>query len=42
MIESGSPYTEEWILDAAGRPVARSEWNPESRRYSILAKRGEN
>ena len=42
MIESGSPYTEEWILDAAGRPVARSEWNPESRRYSILAKRGES
>lgn len=39
MIESGSPYTDDWILDAAGRPVARSEWNPESRRYSILAKR---
>jgi dienelactone hydrolase len=42
MIESGSPYTDEWILDAAGRPVARSEWNPESRRYTILAKRGES
>ena len=42
MIESGSPYTDEWILDAAGRPVARSEWNPESRRYSILAKRGDS
>ncbi len=40
MIESGSPYTEEWVLDTAGRPVARSEWNPESRRYTILAKRG--
>ena len=42
MIESGSPYTDEWILDSAGRPVARSEWNPESRRYTILAKRGES
>ena len=42
LIESGSPYTDEWILDAAGRPVARSEWNPESRRYTILAKRGES
>lgn len=40
MIESGSPYTDEWILDSAGRGVARSEWNPESRRYSILVKQG--
>jgi dipeptidyl aminopeptidase/acylaminoacyl peptidase len=40
MIESGSPYTDDWILDGAGRPVAREEWNPESRRYTILAKQG--
>ena len=40
MIESGSPYTDDWILDGAGRPVAREEWNPESRRYAILAKQG--
>lgn len=42
MIESGSPYTDEWVLDSAGRPVARSDWNPETRRYTILAKRGES
>ena len=42
MIESGTPYTDAWILDPAGRPVARSDWNPESRRYTIFAKRGEN
>ena len=41
MIESGSPFTDSFILDTAGRPVAREEWNPESRRYSILVKRGE-
>jgi dipeptidyl aminopeptidase/acylaminoacyl peptidase len=41
MIESGSPFTDSWVLDAAGRPVAREEWNPESRRYTILVKRGE-
>jgi len=41
VIESGTPYTDDWILDAAGRAVARSEWNPESRRYSILVKEGE-
>jgi len=38
VIESGSPYTDEWILDATGRAVARSEWNPETRKYSVLVK----
>ncbi len=37
-VESGSPYTDQWILDAAGRAVGRVEWNPESHQYSILAK----
>jgi hypothetical protein len=41
MIESGSPFTDSFILDAAGRPVAREEWNPESRRYTILVNQGE-
>jgi dipeptidyl aminopeptidase/acylaminoacyl peptidase len=40
MIESGSVNTSSWILDPAGRPVARCEWDPESRRFSILAKDG--
>jgi len=42
MIESGTANTMDWILDPAGRPVARTEWDPESRRYSILAKQGES
>jgi dipeptidyl aminopeptidase/acylaminoacyl peptidase len=42
VIESGSPYTDDWILDQAGNAVARSEWNPENRTYSILAKYGKN
>lgn len=42
MIESGTVNTDDWILDPAGRPVARTEWDPESRRYTILAKQGEN
>lgn len=41
MIESGTPFTDDWVLDAAGRGIARSEWNPESHRYSILVKKGE-
>jgi dipeptidyl aminopeptidase/acylaminoacyl peptidase len=40
LVESGSPYTDDWILDASGSAVARGEWNPETRRYAILAKRG--
>lgn len=40
MIESGSVNTASWILDGAGRPVARTENDPESRRFSILAKDG--
>jgi dipeptidyl aminopeptidase/acylaminoacyl peptidase len=42
MVDSGSPYTDTWILDAAGRAVARSDWNPESRRYTIFTKEGES
>jgi dipeptidyl aminopeptidase/acylaminoacyl peptidase len=39
-LESGSVNTRDWILDPAGRPVARTENDPESRRFSILAKQG--
>ena len=38
MTESGSPFTDEWIVDRAGQAVARSEWNPVTRNYSILTK----
>ncbi len=41
-IETGTVNTSDWILDPEGRPVARTEWDPESRRYTILAKQGEN
>lgn len=39
-IESGSPYTETWLVNVAGQPAARSEWNPETRDFTILAKEG--
>jgi len=41
MIESGTPFTDDWVLDARGHAVARSDWNPESRRFTIFAKHGE-
>ena len=42
LIESGSVNTTDWILDPSGRPLARTEWDPESLRYSILSKQGES
>ncbi|MGH8196751.1 MAG: alpha/beta fold hydrolase [Steroidobacteraceae bacterium] len=39
-IETGSPYTRDWIIDAQGRPAARSEWNPDNREFTILVKGG--
>ena len=40
MIESGSPFTEDWVVDRAGQAVARSEWNPVTRNFLIMAKDG--
>lgn len=41
-IETGSPYTRDWIIDSQGRPAARSEWNPDNREYTILVKDGKS
>lgn len=35
-IEGGTPYTGDWIVDRAGRAVARSEWNPDQQDYRIF------
>jgi dipeptidyl aminopeptidase/acylaminoacyl peptidase len=40
LLESGTPFTVEWLADARGNPVVRSEWNAEFRRFSVLAKSG--
>jgi dipeptidyl aminopeptidase/acylaminoacyl peptidase len=39
-IEFGSQFTEDWVVDRDGRPVARSDWDPGRRVYTILAKQG--
>lgn len=41
-IAAGTPFTEDWIVDAHGQPVARTEWNPDRREYQILANGGGN
>jgi dipeptidyl aminopeptidase/acylaminoacyl peptidase len=40
LLESGTPFTTEWLADAKGNPIVRSEWNPEFHRFSVLAKNG--
>lgn len=39
-IETGTPFVEDWVVDPQGSPIARSEWNPELREFTILAKEG--
>ncbi len=41
-IESGTPFTETWVLDRSGRAVARADLNPDTRRYTVFARTGEN
>jgi hypothetical protein len=36
----GTPFTKEWVLDADGKVLARSEWQQKTQEFSILAKRG--
>ncbi len=40
LLESGTPFTEQWLANSQGKPVVRSEWNPELGRYSVHAKDG--
>lgn len=37
-IAAGTPYTVDWVVDAAGEPVARAEWEPARSAYSVLAR----
>lgn len=39
-IETGNRFVENWLVDPQGKPIARSEWNPETREFTILAKEG--
>jgi len=38
VIETGTPFTDDWIVNAAGQAAARSEWNPDTQVYSVLVK----
>jgi dipeptidyl aminopeptidase/acylaminoacyl peptidase len=39
LLERGTQYTDDWVVDSDGKPVARSEWTP-GPHYRVLAKHG--
>jgi len=39
-IAAGTNFTSQWLVDAAGEPVARSEWDPTRSLYQLLARAG--
>jgi dipeptidyl aminopeptidase/acylaminoacyl peptidase len=41
VIHVGTPFTDQWVLDAKGEPVARSEWKAQTRTYTIHLRRGQ-
>jgi dipeptidyl aminopeptidase/acylaminoacyl peptidase len=40
LLERGTAYTQEWLLDAQGVPVARTEWNPDTQEFQLIARSG--
>ncbi|HEY5755828.1 MAG TPA: prolyl oligopeptidase family serine peptidase [Steroidobacter sp.] len=40
LLIEGTPQTIDWVVDAAGQPVVRADWDVERRKYSVLAKDG--
>lgn len=40
LLASGSAYTTNWILNGKGEAAARSDWNPDTKLYSVLVTDG--
>ncbi len=40
IIERGTQFTHQWVVDGDGRVVARSEWDGPNKQYRVLAKAG--
>lgn len=39
LIEMGTPFTDAWVVDADGQPVARSEWRADRSTFTLLHRR---
>ena len=40
LVRGGTPFTSDWMVDATGEPIARTEWHPDRSRFTLLAGRG--
>jgi dipeptidyl aminopeptidase/acylaminoacyl peptidase len=40
VIATGSAYTDEWVVDKTGKPIVRSEWNPQQELFTIMTRNG--
>lgn len=40
-LAQGSPFTDDWVVDGKGQPVARIEWEPQAEHFSVLHRRGQ-
>lgn len=40
IVERGTQFTDDWVIDRDGRVVARSEWDGYKQQYRVLAKAG--
>jgi dipeptidyl aminopeptidase/acylaminoacyl peptidase len=39
LLEQGTPFTDEWVVDANGEAAARGEWDAKRHRYTIVHRR---
>ena len=40
LLEQGTPYTSDWVVDQEGRPAARGEWDSGDKSFRIMVRRG--
>ena len=41
VLATGTPYTQDWVVDATGEPIARSEWVSDPDQFTIVARQGD-
>jgi len=39
-LDYGTQFTDDWVIDTSGHPVARSDWQPALARYTVMGKDG--
>jgi dipeptidyl aminopeptidase/acylaminoacyl peptidase len=40
LVDMGTPFTDQWVLDANGQATARGEWIAQQNKYTIVHRRG--